>query len=302
VVVYDPDNALVCDIVACEDAYESERVAAAELIGSAQPGQAWIGDRHFCTEALLRGLQQRGAGFIVREHAKHPRLQVPGAWSKQVSVETGRVREQSIALAASEDQAAPLPSWRRIELELDRPNDSGDTHIGLWSNLPEGIDAATIARLYRKRWRIEGMFGRLESVMNGEIKTLGHPRAALLGFAVAVLAYNVLALLKAVTEQAHRAAHPQLDVSTYHLAVEISSMYESMAVIVPPEHWPRADDDPQRLLQRLLRLAAGLNPKQLATSKRGPKNTCANVGYVSDSIARSHVSTARIIREAGRRR
>ncbi|MDR2155386.1 MAG: hypothetical protein LBE78_10250 [Burkholderiaceae bacterium] len=137
--------------------------------------------------------------------------------------------------------------------------------------------------------------------MHSEIKTLGHPRAALLGFAVAVLAYNVLALLKAVTEQAHRGAHPELEVSTYHLAVEITSMYESMAVMVPPEYLPCADDDPQRLLQRLLRLAAALNPRQLASSKRKPKSTRANVGYVSGLIARSHVSTARVIRQVGKR-
>ena len=47
------------------------------------------------------------------------------------------------------------------------------------------------------------MFGRLDSVLHSEVRTLGHPRAALLGFAVAVLAYNVLALLKAVTERVH---------------------------------------------------------------------------------------------------
>lgn len=88
----------------------------------------------------------------------------------------------------------------------------------LWSNLPGEIDAATIARLYRKRWRIEGMFGRLESVLHSEIKTLGHLRAALLGFAVAVLAYNVLAVLKLLTEHAHRQSLPDLEVSTYHLA------------------------------------------------------------------------------------
>jgi len=42
-----------------------------------------------------------------------------------------------------------------------------------------GSGAATIARLYRQRWRIEGMFHRLESVLNSEIKTLGHPLARL---------------------------------------------------------------------------------------------------------------------------
>lgn len=155
----------------------------------------------------------------------------------------------------------------------------------------------TIARLYRKRWRIEGLFGRLESVLNSEIKTLGHPRAALLGFAVAVLAYNVLALLKQLIEHAHRQSHPQLDVSTYHLAVDIASDYGPMLRLLPPAHWPRADDDPQLLIEHLLLLASRMSPKQLATSKRKTKDAQAK-GYVDGTIARSHVSTARVLKMA----
>lgn len=63
----------------------------------------------------------------------------------------------------------------------------------------------------RCRWRIEGLFGRLESVLNSEIRTLGHPRAALLAFATAILAYNVLSLLKRCIEEAHREQAPELD-------------------------------------------------------------------------------------------
>ena len=47
-----------------------------------------------------------------------------------------------------------------------------------------------MADLYRRRGRIEGPFGRIESVLNREIRSLGHPRAALLGFATALLAYT----------------------------------------------------------------------------------------------------------------
>lgn len=90
--------------------------------------------------------------------------------------------------------------------------------------------------------------------------------------------------------------------STYHLTVEINSTYEGMIASVPPEHLPCADSDPQRLLQRLLALAARLSPKQLTTSKRGPKTGRPNAGYVSDSIASSHVSTDRVIKGAGKRR
>lgn len=171
----------------------------------------------------------------------------------------------------------------------------------LWSNLPPGIDATTIARLYRKRWRIEGMFGRLESVLNSEIKTLGHPRAALLGFAVAVLAYNVLALLKQFIEHAHRHSHPELDVSTYHLAVDIAADYGPMLRMLPIEHLPCAGDDPQQLARHLVLLGSRMSPKQLATSKRKPKAAQAK-GYVDGSIARSHVSTARILTLAAGKR
>lgn len=298
-VVYDPDSALVCDIVACEDAHESERTGAAALIECAQPRQVWIGDRHFCTQAIVQGLAERGAGCIVREHAHHPRLRSCGPWSEHTDIETGRVREQAIELA--QPHAGALRHWRRIEIALHTPTEAGDQAIVLWSNLPGEIDAATIAQLYRKRWRIEGLFGRLESVLHSEIRTLGHPRAALLGFAVAVLAYNVLALLKQLIEQAHRSSHPELDVSTYHLAVDIASDYGTMLKMLPPEHWPRADEDPCQLARHLLLLAQRMSPKQLATSRRKPKIAQAR-GYVDGSIARSHVSTARVLKQAAEKR
>lgn len=297
-VVYDPDSALVCDIVACEDAHQSERAGAATLMASAQAQQVWIADRHFCTQALLGALSERQACFIVREHARHPRVSERGPWGECTDIETGRVREQSILLKSQAEQQHKQP-WRRIEIELSSPTDSGDTHIALWSNLPQEIEVATIAHLYRKRWRIEGMFQRLESVLHSEIKSLGHPRAALLGFAAAVLAYNVLALLKRVIEQAHEVTHPELDVSTFHLTVEINSGYEAMALALPPEHLPQVGElAPCQLMQRLLGLAARLKPRQLATSKRAPKPKVPK-GFVDGALARSQVATARVIR-AGR--
>lgn len=298
-VVYDPDSALVCDIAACEDAHESERTVVMPLLEHAQPKQVWMGDRHFCTHAILQRLSQAGAGFIVREHSRHPRLAGFGPWSCYERIETGRVREQRIDLALEGDTQAGQSgtSWRRIEIELGEPTESGDHVIGLWSNLPADIDAVTLARLYRKRWRIEGMFQRLESVLHSEIKSLGRPRAALLGFAVAVLAYNVVALLQRVVEQAHHAKHPKLEVSTYHLAQHIKSGYEGLTIALPPEHWPSIsdDDDVQELVRRLLRLARHIPAGQVATSKRGPK-IYKDKGYVDGKIARSHVSTARVLK------
>ena len=295
-VVYDPDQALVCDIVACEDAYESERVGVLPLIDSAQAGQLWIADRNFCTHAIMQGLSRTQAGLIVREHACHPRLAAQGDWSEAIRTDTGMLREQAIEVADMNGQRSM--TWRRIEIELDTPTEDNESVIRLWSNLPVSIEASTIAALYRKRWRIEGMFQRLESVLHSEIKTLGHPRAALLGFTVAVLAYNVVALVQRAVEQAHRQEQPQLEVSSYHLAEHIKSGYEGMLIALPSEYWPSAQDSsPRELAQRLLRLARRILPRQVATSKRGPKIDKPK-GYVDRATARAHVSTARVLAEA----
>ncbi len=290
-VVYDPDSGLVTDIVASEDAHQSERAAVAPLLASARPRQLWIADRHFCTRVIMRGWDEARAGFIVREHARHPRLIGQGKWRKCGRIETGQVREQAIEVAG-----APAP-WRRIELALDTPTEAGETTIRLWSNLPDAIGAKRIAKLYRTRWRIETMFQRLESVLHSEIRSLGHPRAALLGFAVAVLAHNVLALLQRCVEQAHRQSVPPPEVSTYHLALQVRSGYEGMLIALPPEQWPSYDGDPTSLADRLLQLARNIDPRQVATSKRGPKVTKPR-GYVDGAIARAHVSTARVLTQA----
>ena len=293
-VVYDPDLGLVTDLVACEDAHASERAAVAPLLESARPGELWIADRHYCTRTVLGGLEDAGAGFIVREHGRHPRLVEQGAWQGCGRTGTGKVREQEIAVAQAQ---AP---WRRIELALDQPTEDGDTTIRLWSNLPGKVSAGRIAELYRTRWHIEGMFGRLEAVLHSEVSSLGHPRAALLGFAAAVLAYNVLALLQRTVEQAHQPpptappARP-LEVSCFHLAQQVRGGYEGLLIALPPEHRPRWNGaDPAGLAQHLLRLARTINPRQVATSKRTPK-TAKPKGYVDGKTARTHVATARLL-------
>jgi IS4 transposase len=292
-VVYDPDSGLVSELVACEDAHVSERAAVAPLLDSAQPGELWIADRHFCTRTVLQAWQDAGAGFIVREHARHPRLVTQGAWHERGRSDTGQVREQAIEI---KHQQAP---WRRIELALDAPTEDGETTIRMWSNLPEVIAASQIAALYRTRWRIEGLFGRLESVLNSEMASLGHPRAALLGFAVSVLAYNILTLLQRCIAQAHQRPHePPPEVSTYHLALQVRDSFQGLLIAVPPEAWPAWDNaNPSRLAERLLSMARHINPRQVATSKRKPKQKAAK-GYVDGKTARAHVATARVLAQA----
>ena len=289
VVVYDPDSGLVIDMVAGEDAHQTERVLAGALLSHAAPGQVWVADRHFCTRTLLEGWAGAGTCFVVREHGRHPRLTDRGPWRDGGRVETGTVREQPIMVEA---HATP---WRCIELTLDAPTEAGDTVIRIWSNLPESVSAGQIARIYGRRWSIEGLFGRLESVLHSEIPSLGQPRAACLAFAAALLAYNVLALVARCVEQAHAPAPP---VSLFHLAVHIRSGYEGLAIALPSEYWPATvETTTSGLVQRLLQLARRVDPRRVAAAKRGPK-TKVSKGYVDGKTARAHLATARVMAKA----
>jgi IS4 transposase len=290
IVVYDPDSGLVTDLIAGEDAHQSERTLAIPLLQGAKPGQLWIADRHFCTRTLLTGWDTAGACFIVREHTKHPRLASRGDWRGCGRTDTGTLREQEIALEGF------ARSWRCIELMLDAPTEDGDMTIRLWTNLPAQISAAQVAELYRRRWRSEGMFQRLESVLHSEIGSLGHPRAALLGFAVALLAYNVLALIGRCVEQAHQQPpQPPPAVSLFHLALTIQSSYQGMLIALPSEHWSVwRQANPSTVAERLMELAHRVNPKRVATSQRKLK-PIQRKGYVDGKTARSQIATARAL-------
>ena len=48
-----------------------------------------------------------------------------------------------------------------------------------------------------KRWTLETAFQHLEAYFHSEINTLGYPKAALFGFCLALVAYNMLAVVMA---------------------------------------------------------------------------------------------------------
>ncbi len=290
VVAYDPDLDLVVDLEPCEDAYASERVSFLPLLARASAGQLWMGDRLYCTLPVLQACENTGASFIVRQPGTHPRVIQESDWQESGAVDSGTVREQIIEVKGGR-------RWRRVELSLQTANDSGDLVMWFWSNLPDTISARQIADLYRRRWSIEGMFQRLEAVLESEIKSLGSPKAALLGFASAVLAYNVLSVLKRSVDQAHRETQPEgWEASMFHLAVHVRSGYEGMQIALPAEYFP-LEKTSQGLAERLLALARLIKPKAVAKSPRGPK-VAKSKEWLEGKAARAHVSTDRVLKAA----
>ena len=63
-----------------------------------------------------------------------------GDWQTCGSIASGAVREHVIEVKSGR-------RWRRIELSLQTPTDSGDSVMWFWSNLPDTISAQQIADL-----------------------------------------------------------------------------------------------------------------------------------------------------------
>ena len=294
-VVYDPDVDLVLDVIPCEDGHASERGLLPAALAVAARGELWMGDRHFCTSPAIRLATARGAAVLFREHKAHPNPMSTGRKRKVGRGETGVVYEEPVELAATKEE--PALSMRRIEIVLDAPTSDGDTVIRLLTTLPESIKATVVAALYRKRWSIEGLFGRLEAALKSEVRTLGQPRAALLAFGVAVVAYNVLAVIQAAVSAAHDLDAMGLEVSTFYVADDVRSDYRGMTIAITSQTWAKFDDQsPAALVRTLLAIAAKLDPRTVRKHPRKPKPK-AKPGYAPKASVQRHVSTAKVLRE-----
>lgn len=293
-VVFDPDADLVVDLLPCEDAFTSERTLLDALLATMKPGELWIGDRNFCTRRAIEKIDGQGVAFLFREHGvTNP---TPAGRRRKVGrVETGVVYEQLVDVPLESGRMLRI---RRIELLLDVPTEDGDTIIRLLTNLPDEIDALTVARLYRQRWSIEGMFGRLEAALHSEVGTLGHPRAALLAFATAVVAYNLLSVIQAAIAAAHDLKATGIELSTYHIADDVKAYYAGMMVALPAGScWSElAAQEPAALAQTLRDIATHLDPATLRKHPRGPKAR-KKVGYLPRATVQRQVATARVLRD-----
>jgi IS4 transposase len=133
-------------------------------------------------------------------------------------VDTGKVFEQPIRVT---DASGKEWHFRRIRVLLNQVTRDGDKEIDVLTNLPkEVVSAKKIAESYRGRWTIETAFQELTEHLTSEINTLGYPPAALFGFCVALVAYTVLAVVKAALASVHGIETIEKKVSGYYIADE----------------------------------------------------------------------------------
>ena len=286
-VILDPQLKLVVDVIPCEDAHAQERTLLSQVLGTVEPRDLWLADRNYCTVAFLFGIAERRAYFAIRQHAQLPH-ELLGKRKLVGESETGMVYEQRMRVF---DVNGNWITVRRVTVALNEPTRDGETEIHVVTNLPKRISALRVAELYRKRWTIEIAFNELAQNLEGEIETLGYPRAALFGFCMALVCYNVLSVVLAALRAVHGAEAVQEQVSFYYLCDEVAGTHRGLEVM--EEYWGRkyARLTPLRLARELIRIARKAQLSRYRKHKRGPKKPAAKM----NKKHRGHVSTARIL-------
>ena len=212
-VVYEPMAGLVSDVFPCEDGHAQERSMLGQVLETVQAHDLWIQDRNFCTCAFLCEIDRRGAGFITRQHEGLP-FEPVNVLRSVGRMETGHVAEQRVQVR---DAQGNTHLFRRIRVKLDQATRDGDRVLYVLTNLPlRKASAKRVARLYRKRWTLETAFQHLEAYFHSEINTLGYPKAALFGFCLALVAYNMLAVVMAALRSVHGTETIDEELSLYY--------------------------------------------------------------------------------------
>ena len=286
-VFFNPQLKLMSDCVLIEDGHAQERSRTAEILTRLKERVVLIADRNFCTLKLLLGAIKRGAFFVIRHHANMP-VELVGERVWAGKNETGNLYEQAVKATFEKETV----QFRRVTTVLTKKTRNKDDEIHVLSNLPSEVSAETIAGAYRSRWSIETAFQDLTLALNGEIDTLGYPRAALFGFTVALIAYNILSTMRAAIRVAW-GVEMEEKVSEYYLANEVRHDSGGLDTASDEPDWEFARKATAgELAAFLVSWAKRIDLKRLSKAKRGVKKP---VPPRTKYKGVPHVSTAKLL-------
>jgi hypothetical protein len=292
-VFYDPQWDVATDIIPCEDAYAQERTLLPEVVPLVAAQDCIVADRNFCTTGFLLGVARRGAFFVIRQHGSNGVGELQGQRRRVGQDARGQtLYEQAVCLTETDTGATLVV--RRITVELHTPTRQGETELHILTNLPRAdAPAPQISALYADRWTIETAFQHLTVDLACEVDTLGYPKAALFGFCVALVAYNVVALVKGALRAAHGAAYVEEQLSMYYLTLEVAQVATGMEIALGSEPWELFRQmSGAEFAATLVAVAKRLDTKKYTKHKRGPKKQPPTK---LSGKRHSHVSTARIL-------
>ena len=288
-VVYEPAQGLVSEVFPCENGHAQDRSLFGPLLKTVEAGDLWIEDRNFCTRNFLCEIDKRGAFFITREHLGL-KFEIVEALRECGRTETGRVAQQRVTVV---DEQGQTHVFRRVRIKLKHATRDGATIVHILTNLPRRVSGQQVADLYRKRWTLETAFQHLEASLHAEITTLGYPKAALFGFCLALVAYNLLAVVLAALRGVHGEETVDEEVSLYYVANDISTTYHGMMIAIPAPEWEVFYSmSPVELAAVLLELAQRVRLQAIRKSPRRPRKPRSQR---KKPTRKGHVATAKLL-------
>lgn len=289
VVLFDPALRMCVDAEANEDAYASEQVMAEPLFARARAKDLFVGDRHYCVTRLFLQMHDRQAYFVIRQHLPQLILKELGKAKRIGRVETGMVWEQPVQV--TDGKTGRSMKLRRVIIKLDEPTENGDTEVRLLTNLPARKNAKKIARLYRKRWSIERHFDFIKNNLNGQIESLGQPRASIFAMCLSMVAGNALAVVKQTIASMHGEDEVE-QLSGYYLADEIAGNYRAVSALLTPSVLAELSElSAKRFWAWCRRVGREISLIALYAHPRGPKQPPPRKKSGKD---RHHYSTHRL--------
>jgi hypothetical protein len=284
VVLYDYASQLIPYLKVCEDAHTSECKLMPDLATHLQANDLLMADRNFCVLDFFVQVATRKASFLIRHHARL-KLNYLGKRKKAGRCQTGTVHFQEVEVSDGH-------RYQAVIVERDKPMKAGGKTVVLLTDLPlTNQRARQLADLYLKRWTIEEAFRQLTQYLSCEVKTLCYPRAALLAFSLAVMAYNCLICVKGAL--ASRFGWKRIDdeLSMYYLAWEVKLASDGARALIPEAEWERIRSlTAGELAATLKRMAEYVEWEKYQKSPRGPKKP-----KVRPRRTNAHQATARIL-------
>jgi hypothetical protein len=119
---------------------------------------------------------------------------------------------------------------------------------------------------------METAFPHMEAYFHAEINTLGYPKAALFGFGLALVAYNMLTVVRTALLSVHGTECIDQELSLDSVANDIAQTYHGMMMAIPAQEWRvfsrmRAAE----MVAALKELVQKVCLKAYRKSPRGPK-------------------------------
>jgi len=289
-VVLDPEVQLAINVFPCEDGHTQERALFSQVLETVQAKELWLADRNMCTLGFLFGLHNRQAASLIREHKTLPWQSVSELESRG-ETETGQVWEQMVTIS-KDGQSLQL---RRVIVKLFKATRDGENRIAILTTLPlTAASASQVAELYRQRWSVETLFQTVTTNFEGEIQTLGYPQSALFSFCLALVAYNILAVVRSALGSVHSCEKVELGLSNFYLVNEVQRTYGGMMIAIESTHWQVFATCSQfQLVQILQHLSAQVHLKSFLKQPRSPKKK--KPPLIVDGKHR-HLSTVRLLR------